>query len=596
MNDLDLIKKIVEQNSKVDIGYTDEELHKLNTINEILKEINTDNSKLSLISDELLNFLKEKNIINEIDVRNIKPYIVFVKYKKILPKESLENLQKIMNKITSKIKEINKKLDNKEVKILQEKINNDFKNINDGDLTLLFKMIKESDLPLEKKRDLFIFVSLKSVKYEDEYEEDYKEIDETKKGLEEEACIELFKKYNYDFLCLDEEHREIIKEKGNYEQIDKIFKVLQDNGIDLNNCNNVNIFKIKPENIVRILIKSNSNCVERIIEFCRQHDIKKDGEIDFYTMIKSPSRFVLRKREYKSRKNGGKGGNSSREDGGAHQDFIANVEYFDGICKRLYDGKVDFLKTFFFKNKDGCLLDFPHSRILEIVKVLKTYGLEEKDYFNAATSVFVSKHQEDILDLAIELDMLDYFKENQSKLSMSVNNNSLDYIYLASRSTSMYLKPRGSSEFDGGKKKKLVLRANEIAEELKHTKIPRGIKEIPFNEEALKTFEERLQNEPFDISVALNIIKKDEVTPLKVLEENFKKDDLVYEICGIRISRIKVLRIYSALSELELDPYKGEYSLLTYALTRNSYITGEDVYKLIGEYKKAREKYEGMTI
>ena len=121
---------------------------------------------------------------------------------------------------------------------------------------------------------------------------------------------------------------------------------------------------------------------------------------------------------------------------------------------------------------------------------------------------------------------------------------------------------------------------------LADTQIPRGIDSLPHKETVFRIFEERLENSDFDTSIALSMLEKDGVNPIKVLDKYFKEDEYVYNIKGIRISRNKVLRIYSALDGINVDPRLAQYNMVLYALTRNSYLTYKEIISLATAYNE----------
>ena len=124
----------------------------------------------------------------------------------------------------------------------------------------------------------------------------------------------------------------------------------------------------------------------------------------------------------------------------------------------------------------------------------------------------------------------------------------------------------------------------------------RIVKSQAFNENGrFKLFEEKVQYEPFNILPAINEIKNpNKDTPLKILEEHFKVDEYLYEIAGIRISRLKVLRVYSALSSIPIRTADTEKMKLYFALARNSYMTKEDVDMIMEEFDRVKKQARGL--
>ncbi len=591
MNELEKIQEIVK-NKIYNNKYSDDELDYFSNIVRFVMKAKENISNISLFDINVINFLIEKDVISNIDGKLLNSYRIALKMGKTLSDESANKLNDILKKISDKLREINNSLENTNVKLLFNKIKNGLHGLNSEELDLLFQLIQESDYSVFDKRDLIMYASLNIIKFTDEYTEDYQEIDETVKGITEEQCVELFAKYGYSFEDFSKPNQNAIKNKGNYEQIDRILNLLKTKGIDLKNNGGHNIFEDKPKNLVEILLKSNANCIERIISFEERYGIIHNNEIDFYKMVLTPSKFILRKRVYKSKYHTGHGGDGHTDICGSHQDFLENVEFFDQICNRLYNGQVNFFQKLYEK-RNGSLLDYPHKKILEVERILKNYGLEEKDYFESATTVFVAMHQADVLDLAIELDMLDYLKSNQSTFSISMNDSSFDRLYVASKNKGAYMRNIEKKNFAGQKEPSVELRVTEINRTIDANPsiIPKRIIDTPQYDNMFRMFEEKVANEPFDLVHAINEINDQKGnSPLKILEEYFKVDDYLYEIAGIRISRLKVLRVYSALRNIQTRTPDAEKNKLLYAISKNSYMTKEDVEIIMAEYDKAKRQ------
>ncbi len=603
MNELELIKKLLNSKLESSTKYTPDQLDGLVTASNILLKINGNIRFLGQLNDSALECLKNLNIISLQEENYLRTYrYISCTYNDELKEESINNIKRIIGEVARRISELSNTIENKEIRDLVKVVDNNFYNITEKQLDLLFGLISESDLELGQKRDLFIYVSVNSIKYQDELLEEQEEEEEIIKGIFQEECIELFSKYGYDFNEFSEKNRNYIMSDGNYDRIDGILSVLKKYNIDLRNNLNHNIIKTKQNNICEIFVKSNKESVERIIKTWIENDFVEDGVALFYVMVEEPYKFIEEKREYRRRGRPEKPKkNTSGEESGRHHSYIKNIKFFTEICHRLYGEDINYLKLI-YERGNASVLNYPHDKVLEVDRILKAYGLSEKDYFESATTVFMSMHHADVLDLAIELDVLDYIKNNQSRFSLpaerkrdiddekKADRRVFDLLYLASINRNIAFSSSNKTNFVGEIVPSFVLNQSLLSTKLASVEIPKGIDGIAYNKEIFKMFEERVESSDFDISAALKMLESDDINPIKVLDTCFKEDDYVYIINGIRISRNKVLRIYSALSGLDLDPKIGKYNMILYALTRNSYLTSDEIISLAVSYNKAEEE------
>ena len=583
MDELERIKLLVKNNI-YNNNYTQDELDNFSLIMSKILKIRDKKENVSFFDRDNIQFLLHQSIITEIDSKLLDSYRIALRIGKNLSDESENKLNDILLKISNKLKEINNSLENTNIKLLYGKINNSLNDLTMDDIKILFDIIKNSNCDILEKRDLLIYISLNVIKFSNVKG---KNVLKNNITLSDTDLEQLFSKYGYSYNTFSELNKNLLKQKGNYYQIDEILKVLQHYHINLNNNGGHNLLEEKNKNLVEIFLKSNKDCVEKIISFANKYKIMYNNEIDFYKMIISPSKFIVSKKNLHSKY---KEDNNS-ESFGSHQDFMDNVEFFDRMCQMLYHGEVNFFERLYSK-RNGSLLDYPHKRIKEVERILKTYGLKEQDYFESATTVFALMHQADVLDLAIELNMLDYLKENQSRFILSINDNSFDEIYVASLDKEKYLKKTWKKDFKGERRESIALKQSDIRKMIEYNPsiIPYRIVNDEKYQKLFRTFDNRMKNAVFDINSALQEIEDNLFSPLNVLEENFKVNDYLYVVHGIRISRLKVLRIYSALKNIETHNDNAVNNKLIYAISKNSYMTSSDVKLVLNEYLNAKEK------
>lgn len=582
MEELELLKKLVKDATHPK-DYDEKKVEDAKFILGEIKKVQEDINNLPNLNDTLLAGLVISKAIKNSDALLLKSYKINIKYNKVNAVNE-SKIKVILDECSRKYRSFINSQTNEKAIALSKKIENGLINLTESDIDELFNIVRKApDLSIEEKRDLLIYTSLNlETRIIDEYEDDYIEIEDSKKGLTIEELTLLFGKHNYDVSLLNEKNTEELLKRGNYEQIDKILTLLDNNDIDLTDNNNHNILLDKQDCLREILIRSNEHCTEEILNFAKEYGItdtgEKDGIINFYKLVCTPGKFALKQRPYKKKINTGVIIDpipSTDKFAGTHQDFMANVKYFSGICKELYGDDIDFIKRYYEK-RNGVLLEYPHEKILEIVSILESYGFNKRDYFSQATTVFSTIHQADVLDFAIETGMYNYIKQNPSKMVM--DKSLFDMLYVASLDKERFLLEEKKSDFVGNQTVQYELNKKEINKYLEAHPIDDSVRGITLDLDMVKGYEQTIKAYPFNISI------DDKDANIKLLEENFKVNDLLYEIGGVKVSRLKVLRVYNALKE---NPLEDEHNKFIYAVTRNTYISNEDYAKMVSAYNSA---------
>lgn len=603
MNELESIKKLVASKIK-NHNYTDEEVGRLLTILNNLYLIGNNANKVSVLENDLM-FLQEKGFIELSDVMDIRASIIVSEYHD-LPDDMIKKILTILGNIYEKINVLKESIEHNEYQELLNKINKGLKNLNDKDIDNLMNLIKNSELEFSVKKSLLIFLSFNLIKFNDEYQDDFDNIENSNKGITEEECIELFNKYGYSFKeMFSSENKSTIINKGNYQQIDDILALLKEKNINLNTfISNIN----KQNNFTIILIKSNNNCIKRVLDFSsKYHLYEKEDGIDFASMINKVSKFILRKITYKKKERKKPSESSDSEYiHGSHQDFFKNVEFFEEMCERVHPGYgLTFISRFYEKHEGDLLECYSHDKILEADRVLKLYGIEEKDYFRCATSAFSSSNHADTIDFMIEIDLLDYLLNNPSTFA-TIGAISHDVLFIASKNKAHNFEKKEAYDFIGKPFTKIVFKDNakaQISNLLEEN--PKIIPDLFINSEEFKSeeykniavsFDDLIESDSIDFDIVLEEINNPKSTSIvKVLEENFRSGKYLYVIGGVRISRLKVLRIYNTFlkKERELtEKISDEKTKLCYAIARKSYITEDEMALVLDEIRNIIKQRE----
>lgn len=584
--ELEKLKKIIEESFQQINLYHDINIDSYTALmSKILAILEEPKNLVNLTIAELKElkgtFISEKDnkYLNTYKLVLENPYLSF-------STESENILVNICNNILKRYKEI------KALKENSEKINElynrfiDNIHINSSDLDTIYGLLKSCGLPLEEIRD--IIFELSKVIYNNLEPEITKELqeedDDISVGIEISECETLFREYGYDFSEFSEENQKILLNKGNYSNIKDIFEILKGQ-VDLHD-NNGNLIQKKQDCLCTILINSNKKIVEKIIEVCEKNNLyilnsKGEKVIDFYTMIKEPSKFLLRKKNYYSHYvNDGESSSIDIQEVGSFQDFIENIELFKQKAYETF-GRDDYIIKIFQKS-NGDIFNYPHKRILNVMKIFEMYDYFPQ-YYLESPSCFNSIRQADILDLAIELDFMDYLKENPSIL-MYKSNSPLFYKISMARSlnyNNMYRVLNKKGIF--GERKKIELNGKGIEDylNLRNIKVPCECNLALTPTGKFAVYEEYVSR---DIANSIDLVQNELMNEnskcnIKLLEENFRVDNnpLVYRIDDLIFSRLKVLRIYNVLLEKGIE---DNIDTLLYAVTRGSHISIED-YKCV---------------
>lgn len=576
-------------------------------IDEINKKIESNNTSYSLILSKLKNTLTDYKNIIELDdndfnilekiydknkITNLKVYKVVVTNPSFnFPYYSQMVLNDICNDIIININKYNEEvvIGTKEIeklnllldvlKNLKINIKNNF-NINLIELDELMSLVKASDYTDNEKIDLLIYISNISIKSFNlldtlnvfvDGEEKLENNDIEITNLSEESLIDLFNKYEYNFLALNRTSIAKIKKYGNLENIESMLSVLKTQNIDLNKE-----MTNKSGAIAEILIYSSADILEKILLLAY-----KKG-LNFHQLIKIPSCFISKRRNFIRLGLNGKTTNQNDNLVGSYEDFEKNIQYLESIFIKVY-GEDKFSSSF-----DKCCFIFikSHELIKRTIKVYELYGITPIEYLNTLSSLN-SYHVEEILDLSIELDCFEYLRKNLSKATLMPND---EQFYMIARARQL-----GYSDdkiFDSRGLKYKVLKEDE---NIGINKVNGALKTNKFilnetNKVIFKEFEriliETTRVSEFNFYNGNENLSNSNINiKLKKLDELYLQKDnpLVYNINNISISKNKVLRIYNNLLERNIEDSK---ELMLFALTYNSIITQEQFDIISDEVNK----------
>lgn len=558
--------------------------------------VNVSNDKLYLISRFCLKSeTKELIVCKELLKNDSFDFSQkYIQKLSIICKNIISNFNAIKLNMLKNETEI-KKIEEYQGKLLElrKKIKDGYNNILAQDLQDFIDLFKHSDISKKEIIELVKYITYKYMEIVEQIKNDCR-IEELKEtNLSKEELINLFGLYGYDFNDLGNNTIELSK-YGNIEKIKSILDILRKDNIDLNKkIGNNKIISSKSKQITEILLKSNADIVLGVLDVAKTIKLFKSGELDFVYLLETPSRFLSRKKIYQKKNNLGGEGTNIYDSYGCYEDFVANVTLLkDKYENSFNDGQ--FLNRVF--KKCDSIFNYSHQQVLNVIKIYDLYQIDAQYYLNSLSGLNSVK-QAELFDLALELDILDYIKDNMSKAILKVDNELFKKIAIAKRNNIPNLFKMNKRETLSGVKTCLYFNKTYVNECIAYENLTLEKYDISkiFSAEEIKIFNEfeniTLKQDNNEINLALNDIENDENSLLKILEKyRDEENPSIYVINGIRISRIKVLRLYTTLKINGIHP--SIYSFM-YILTKNSYITQEefnDLYSTINNLINNKEK------
>ena len=405
--------------------------------------------------------------------------------------------------------------------------------------------------------------------------------------LDKDDLINLFKKYNLDFLSLNEKAQKEICLYGNLNNIKDILNVLRENEIDLTDND---IISSRSRQLSAILTLSNKEIVNEIVNNIKNDILDADNQVYelnkvFQIYLREPTLFIKGMKRYdkikstSNRKSQTSSENIEKEKSestgipGAYLNYQLNRAFLIGL------GVKDINKVL-----DKCITLFTtsHERFKLNVNKLLSYGLT-KEQFLQSSSCLKGIETLEVMDQFIEEGFSQYILDNLSMLSkLEVDSPELIQLINAKRKGFSYLGERGDKS----------LFRNIVTDT--DTKLVRNTKIL--NEYAKG---DKLDLESHRESYELDLDFKDcylitnEVFDnpyIKVLEKEFKEAIYTYNFNGIIISRLKVLRCYSHILNNGMDSFDN----LKYVIFKNTNLISSE-YNLVLDCLNDKVK-KGATI
>lgn len=571
----ELINKRIDilENKKIKFSKQQINLEKIDSLINLITNIQENYKDLINLDLEVLK--KDFNIEN----KYLNFYQIIIKNNLELKESDIKNIKKILNELKEKItkekqsleKKYNKNQEiEKDIKKLQELIKKSENfTLDDSDIDIIQEILKDNK-DLEESINIMKYLLLNSLK--NRSNEEHEELSLKITNLDIKELTKLFNKYNLDFTKINKSNQKELQEYGNLENIESIIIILKKYKLL-----DEEIFYKYQTQINKILIYGSSEIVENVILIYKKYNINiLDYLDDFY---KRPAKFIKEKTRLISPAK--KSNSLDTETIGGYEDFKKNIELFASLG-------VDINKSY---KKSAYYFEKSHDHILTGIKNFELYGISSDKYLNTLSS-FANHKQLDILDMFIELDAFEYVINNMSRVNLAPTSLLFYKLFEARKKgikpeslyrgkNSLYFPnelTNDSFSFQGVSKDNYLDITNPYTER-------KPIYDA--YDECIKKSNNNTIINSFNSYVKIIKLLDDNFIPR---DDNNYPDMRLYNIDGIRISRMKVIRYISTLLFNGLDE---SFDMLMYAITKNSLLTSDEykkietsIYELLNEKKR----------
>ena len=371
----------------------------------------------------------------------------------------------------------------------------------------------------------------------------------------------IFQRYGYDFSKLDTSYQIKLKKEGDRKNIDEVFLAMQDVGFVR--------FREDTSGLIltSLLLGSTKKIIEDVTSLARERGI------NLTTSQQLISAYLPRTYLWNGRYHIGK-----------MEDFKKNLVLLAEHGISIPD----------VSSKIKELLTISNSRLQNNLEWLERYGLYKDTVSDLLLddflSALMSKNIPEVIDLWIESHPLGivYVKNNLSVLSSYVSDDVLLFYKLHMSLMQNDVSPFRLTVSNGVKK--LHLR-----KEFTNDTIPYlGIYDLESAKEVTKTFEILFEKQDKYMNCArlslTNSISDNVFDYPYIVSMNHFSDPhetLLYDIAGIKISKLKVLRIYDSLCKCGLG---DSLDALLFAVTYHKLFTEYEYHKLVVTIKEEVEK------
>ena len=573
-NLINLLKDAINDKKKAVKEYNNHLDKNLSNKIEVLENLRKDINEITKIEMSMLNEMVDSFQISDKDKDDMKKELDIIKALLTLNQKEKTNYTLLPNQLIT----ISAFLDNletyiEEKNIEKQAIDPEYKNIimiTNKYKDLLYKikdpntneLITDIDTILQLFQDTKIteeekqMILLTLIKYNQEVMHE-KEKNHKKKRLTIKELTAIFSRYGYSFSKLDKKYQDQLKKYGTLKNIEDVLSIMQ----------KLEFPKIDEKEegllLVTYLIATNKDALEEVAAFAQERGIN-------LTELKNlVCAFIANDYLY-----------NNKHIIGRKDDFRKNISLLveHGIS----------IPAIINKGKD--LLIINNEKLQNNLNWLECYGLystmQEESLLDDFITALKSQNIPEVIDLWLENHQLglQYIKNNLSILASHMSNQAILFYKLYKSEKENKNDAFRLTVSNGVKKLSLrkEMTHNNIDYQGIHDKesaliVTKHQKPIFARE---KDYEQVAKKSIYN-KISDDIFTREEIISLNRFSD--LKETLLYDINGLKVSKLKVLRIYDALCKNNL----GEsLESLLYAICYNKIITKEEYNKLIIDIKQ----------
>lgn len=439
-----------------------------------------------------------------------------------------------------------------------------------SDISTLNILFDENNVSSDERRDILLSI-IKYNKSLFNYKKTEDESSITKYGdLDIDKVRVIFKKYDYDFDCFSESFRSKVLGNGTFSRIREVLDTLS----------KYKFPKILDEyTLMSLVLASDKETISKCVRLAISNKLKVEELLKIPgVLIKRENGTILSKRYNKFR--------IVDYDTDNYKAEVYIVGSFKEFEKNIYSLSKYGLSIKNVYNRCPLVLVIPNEILSENLETFLEYGFTFKDrsnnLFDKAMPALLCNNLAQIIDQFIEIHPygINYLRQNLGciktvstcfdtmfyKIYYSIMKNGINEAFItviSNNKSFLCLKNLNDEEY---------LNINENNKvEVTNTIIPEFIEKDKYME-IIKDA---------DLSIDTLIFDNEFIQNINIYSD--KEEPLIYNFDGIRISKIKVLRIFNALLK---NNVLADIDSFMFSITYNTIINQNDYNKLVGIIKK----------
>ena len=418
-----------------------------------------------------------------------------------------------------------------------------------SDIDTVLQLFQENNIGEDEKQAILLSL----IKYNQEIiEKKETEINNQGLGITGSELKFIFTRYGYNFYKLEKKYQLKLKKEGNRKNIEEVFYAMQKEGFSKFNEESSGLI------LSTLLLASTKESITTITSLAQKRGI------NITTIEKLVSAYIPNEYIYDGKYRIGR-----------KEDFQKNVSLL------VEHG----ISIPYVAEKEKEILILTNKRLQENLEWLERYGLYSEetqtslldDFLSALKSPYIPE----MIDIWIESHPLGlrYIKNNLTALSTNIETNKLLFHKL--HLSAIIGNNEAFRLIMSNGVKKLLLRKEITNDDIEYQGIHdmESAKRVNNQKEIHLKMEkkyQRIAKESLHHAISSTIFDYPEIISLDRFSDS--KESLLYDINGLRISKLKVLRIYNALCEQNLGK---TIDALLFAITYHKILTEEEYNDLV---------------